>query len=129
MRTQLTLRFSKIAGYALGAGREPKDFRSHCAERKDTIRQAGNCNSPRHSPDGAGRLILDEHSTAMPADGTASVKTIGAHSRQHHGKHAGVVDFDRGAEEHIDGGAAMVLRGTLGEMDGGRHATVQAGED
>jgi hypothetical protein len=65
----------------------------------------------------------------MPADGTAPIKTIGAHPRQHHGKHAGTVNFDRGVEEHIHGGAAVVLKGTTGEMDRGRHASVQGGED
>ena len=54
--------------------------------------------------------------------------SVRAHAGEHDGEDAGAVDFGRGTEEDIDGGAAVILKRALGEVQRGRSAGMRGGE-
>ena len=75
-----------------------------------------------HSPDRAGGLVLGQHAAALFANDAAADQSVGAHAGEHHGQHAGAVDRGRGAKQHIDGGAAVILQRALVQVQRGRRA-------
>lgn len=102
-------------GLALSPDREPEDLWNDCAKRKDAICESRLGNCAGHSPDCAGRLILSENRAAVFANDAAARQTVGAHAGEHHSQDSGAVDCDGGAEEDVDGRAAVIFERFLCE--------------
>ena len=64
----------------------------------------------------------------MFEDDARAGEAVVTHAGEHHGEHAGAVGEGRGAKERVHGGAAMVLRRILGQVDRGRRAGTSRGQ-
>ncbi len=107
-------------GARSGAAGDAEDFRSDGVEGKDFVGEAGGGDGAGHSPDGAGGLVLGEDGASLLADDAAAAGSIGAHAGEDDGEDAGAVELGNGAKEHVDGGAAVILKRALGEVERGR---------
>ena len=86
--TSLYRRFPKLDGLTLASACEPKDFWSDCVQGQNAMSKPSLRHRPRHTPDGAGGLILRENDAVVFSNDPASGQTVVAHAGQHNPEHA-----------------------------------------
>ncbi len=113
-------------GLRCASGQPAEGFGSKVVEREHFVGQPGIGDRARHAPHGAGGLILGQHRPAMFANHAAARHPVGSHSGEHHRQHSRAVQRGQGAEEHIDGRPAMILKRALRQVESRRRAGPRA---
>ena len=91
-----------------GAACEPSNFRSDVLEGKNALGQSCAGYGARHSPNGAGCLVLCQHGSSLFADETGAGESVGAHTGENNREYVGAVECGRSAKKYIDCWTAMV---------------------